>query len=433
MTTSFFGMRGTGDWVANARPENWRETILYLFPNGTAPLTAMLSKMRSEETDDPVFHWWTETLSTRSATITGIYTDAGLGSAYASGGVAGDILYIKMSAAAAAEFRVDRQVLLRDASDPRVDVNGLVTGKLINGSSSYVAVKLLEADDNATASPAHDLSDADTIVMLGSATAEGSPLPDSIAYDPDEFSNQTQIFTDSMELTRTAMKTHLRTGNYYKDLKTNCLRYHSIGIEMATIWGILSTGVGTNGKPKRTTRGIIPTIKQYAPDNVSDYTLASAYSGQAWLQGGKKWLNNMLEQLFRYGRNEKMAFVGSGALLAINELAETFGQIRLEVGAGAYGIQVMKWITPFGTIMMKTHPLFSYEATNRNSMLIIEPEELIYRYITDTVFKADNSDMDGGQTTIDGKKEGFLTECGIEVHHPSVHGYLTGLGQLNVV
>ena len=33
----FLGMRGTGDWVDDQRPMNWRENILYLYPNGMTP------------------------------------------------------------------------------------------------------------------------------------------------------------------------------------------------------------------------------------------------------------------------------------------------------------------------------------------------------------------------------------------------------------
>jgi len=53
MTTGFLGMRGDGDWVADQRPLNWRQQILYLYPNGMAPLTAILSMMDSESVDDP--------------------------------------------------------------------------------------------------------------------------------------------------------------------------------------------------------------------------------------------------------------------------------------------------------------------------------------------------------------------------------------------
>ena len=54
------GLRGTGDWGADERPKNFREYILWRDPNGMAPLTALLSKMGSEATDDPEFSWWEE-------------------------------------------------------------------------------------------------------------------------------------------------------------------------------------------------------------------------------------------------------------------------------------------------------------------------------------------------------------------------------------
>jgi hypothetical protein len=55
---AFLGMRGTGDWVTDQRPKSWREMLLYLYPNGDMPLTAILSKMGSEQVTDPEFNWW---------------------------------------------------------------------------------------------------------------------------------------------------------------------------------------------------------------------------------------------------------------------------------------------------------------------------------------------------------------------------------------
>ena len=48
----FLGLRGTGDFVTDQRPKNWREQILRLYPNGKAPLTALLALMKNESTDD---------------------------------------------------------------------------------------------------------------------------------------------------------------------------------------------------------------------------------------------------------------------------------------------------------------------------------------------------------------------------------------------
>ncbi|MBT7187988.1 hypothetical protein HN911_11740, partial [Candidatus Bathyarchaeota archaeon] len=70
----------------------------------------------------------------------------------------------------------------------------------------------------------------------------------------------------------------------------------------------------------------------------------------------------------------------------------------------------------------------SYEATNRNSMVIFEPKQVRYKYITDTMFKADKSDMEGGGTGVDGKQEEYLTEAGLEFHHGEKSGYLNGVG-----
>ena len=54
------GMRGTGDWGTDERPKNFRETILWRSPNGSAPLLALSSKMKSEAVNDPEFSWWEE-------------------------------------------------------------------------------------------------------------------------------------------------------------------------------------------------------------------------------------------------------------------------------------------------------------------------------------------------------------------------------------
>jgi hypothetical protein len=36
----------------------------------------------------------------------------------------------------------------------------------------------------------------------------------------------------------------------------------------------------------------------------------------------------------------------------------------------------MKWITPFGTINLKTHPLFSHETTHQNMMVLLHPRNV---------------------------------------------------------
>jgi hypothetical protein len=110
-------MRGNGDWVDDQRPKNWREKVLFLYPNGDAPLTAIMSKMKEESTTDPEYSWWTKSLASQAATVVSVYKDI-LSTAYTTGGVAGNILYAKIGTEAACkEFRAGHQVLLRNTAN----------------------------------------------------------------------------------------------------------------------------------------------------------------------------------------------------------------------------------------------------------------------------------------------------------------------------
>ena len=427
--SGFLGMRGDGDWVANQAPENWRQQILYLYPNGMAPLTAILSMMSSESVDDPRFHWWTQEQSAVSGAVGGVYTLPDLSVAYVSGGVAGDVLYIQMTTTLASRIREGHQILLRDASDYRVDVVGKVTGVTRGTTNSVLAVKLLESDDN---SPDNDLSDCDTFKIIGNINPEGGEMPDAIALNPTEVYNYTQIFRTPLSLTRTARKTRLRTGDQYQKAKSEALEMHSWEMELAFLWGIRTSNIGDNGKPERTSMGAINFIRTYAAANCDDYTLNATYSGLTWAQGGETWFKNMLEQIFRYGAAEKLCLCGSGFLLGIDALAMAGGQINLQPAQKTYGMDIRKWITPFGTINMKTHPLFSYDATTRNMGVILEPKEMTYKYIDDTNFYGEDSKKthpEGyGGRRVDGTNEEYLTECGLEFGLAQKCAVLNGVG-----
>ena len=430
----FLGMRGNGDWVNDQRPLSWRQQILYLYPNGMAPLTAILSMLGSESVDDPQFHWWTQEQSAVGGDVDGVYTLPDLSVAYVTDGVAGDVLYILMTTTLANRVREGHQILLRDASDWQVDVVGKVTGVARGTTNSVLSVKLLEDDNNSTT---HDLSDCDTFKIIGNINPEGGEMPDAIALNPVKVYNYTQIFRTPLSITRTARKTRLRTGDQYQKMKSEALEMHSWEMELAYLWGIRTENIGDNGKPERTTMGVINFIRQYAAANCDDYTLNATYASDDWTVGGETWFKAMLEQIFRYGADEKLCLCGSGFLLGIDALAMTGGQINLQPAQKTYGMNIRSWITPFGTIHMKTHPLFSYDATTRNMGLIIEPKEMSYRYIDDTSFYGEASTKQHpegyGQRRVDGTDEEYLTECGLEFGLPQKCAVLNGVGLNNTI
>ena len=439
---SFFGMRGTGDWVDNQVPDDWNETILYLFPNGDAPLTAMMAKMGTEPTDSTKIHWWTQGLPIQAASITAgqIYVDAALGVAYVSGGKAGDHVYAKLGSETDVDhFREGHQVTVRTATDLAADVVTKCVERFKNGASSYLKLKLLEADDNSAGTTT--MANATRVLVSGNMNAEGAGMPDAITYDPTEWYNNTQIFRTPLEITGTAMATKLRTNpQAYPKMQKECLKAHSMEREKAFWFSVPTSGLGTNGKPERTMMGIIPAIRgTYAghggpAGTVSNYVTDSAYAGKSWLAGGEDWLNEQLETIFLYGNVNKMAWCGNGALMAINKIVQNNGDFAWGPDTVMYGIRVREWVTPLGSLALMTHPLFNYELTMRKVMVIVEPENIKRRplktrdteFISETIGKTNS-----GYTRRDGIKEEYLTEETLQLEHPIGWAFLEGFGDDN--
>jgi len=423
----FFGLRATNDFTVNGqRPENWRETILYLYPNGDAPLTAIMAAMANESTDDPHFHWFTKGLPKQSADLSGIFSDEALSTPITSPvGIGVDVYAALATGVNKDQFRVGHTVMLRETADLTSDTVGVITAVGTSVGGDYVRFRLIEDDDNGNL-----LENADYLLIIGNANAEGGPIPDAISYDPEEHDNYTQIFRTPLEITRTARLTKLRTGDAYKEAKRECLELHSIEMEKSFLWGRRYLGTGANGKPKRFTQGLIPSIKEES-GNVSNYATDPDFNGLDWLAGGEAWLDKWLEILFRYGSDTRMCYVGSGALLQINKLIKHGGLFEFTPKTYSYGIKAFEWVTPFGTIVMKRHPLFSYEPTDRFSMVIFDPTDLKGRYITDTKFYGASDKVDSSHERYDGTKEEYLTEIGMEYHFPIKCGYLYGVGSDN--
>jgi hypothetical protein len=433
---AFPGVRGSGSWSTDERPKSYREMILYLYPNGDMPLTALMSMLASESVDDPEYHWWTKTIPSQRTAITegAVYTDTGLSAAaqwdYDTAGNndfgAGETVYVALGTLVEAKkYRAGHIVLLRDASDPSRDTRCRVTA--VDTSTFYLTCYVLKEYKGKSTETVALNNTYDTVLIIGNSNAENAVRPASISYDPVKYYNFTQIFRTPLEISRTAKKTRLRTGDAYKRLKREALEIHGMEREKAYFWGVPTEITdATTGLPHRTTDGLINFITTNAPGNVLDFT--TDHSGETWIGAGEKWLDTSLEVIFRYGSRDKLAMVGSGALLGINELAKASGWQSLTPNTAQYGLKVVSWVTPFGVLHLKTAPLFSFEVTDRHRMVILDTKNLRSRYVDQTMFKGDSSITESIGTGRDGQAEEFLTEDGLEIHHPETFGIFNNVG-----
>jgi len=390
---AFAGLRGTGDWAADERPKNFREMILWRNPNGSAPLTALLSKMASQEVDDPEFNWWEEELkqirlitngvmNTVTTTVFVVQAET----AIISGGlnlVPGDILQIEAAAETSTPYEIVR----------------------VNGVASDTTFDVIRAQAGTSAAA---IPTASGLTKIGNVFAEGTTSPNVSQRNPTKKTNYAQIFKTAYEITNTAKKTRTRTGDPLKNDKKRKMFDHSVAMEYAFIFGRALETTGSNGKPLRFTGG----IRNFLTSNLTFFTTTPT----------ETTFLNAVQPVFDFdagGGNERIVFCGNGALTSLNKLAKAGMQVRTDEVVRLYGMKLQRWILPQGELLLRSHPLFNTHARYTYSMLVVDPAVIKYRYMRDTRLEdniqANDADEQKGQ---------WLSECGLELEHERTMAYM---------
>lgn len=415
---SILGLRTDENFLQTQRPQNWRQTMLLLYPNSAeiakAPLTALTSLMKSESTDDPSFHWFQKTLDARrfkinanvgaadaTLTIDATYTNGpGTNPAVATMLKQGDVIWVEQTG----EF-------CRVSADPSAS-NTIPVTRGVGGSTATAIANINAAGVNPF------------VNVVGSAFEEGSLAPTGVNMDPVELNNYCQIFRSTLGITRTAQKTRLRTGDAVTEAKRECLEYFSIDMERAFWFNGNKQLTTVNGEPCRFTAGLLSQIKAGAPNNV----VAAPPGGLITMD----WIEQNLEIAFRYGSSEKMMFGSNLGLLAWQQAIRKNSLYMIETGIKEYGMRVSRITTPFGEVVYKVHPLFNQMQGGTtggasflsvaNNTYLLDMTNIRYKYVDDVKYQKDLQ-ING----MDGMKSGYLSECGLEVHHPATHFIFTGI------
>jgi Family of unknown function (DUF5309) len=391
----FMGLRGSRSYDPDATPKNWREGILRLYPNGGpnggAVLTAFLALIDAERTSDPEFNWWERPLPLRHAATTGaqLTSDTSL----TIQAVAGEPTLGKI-------FRKGYIVI-----NTRTKEHMLVTA-----DQTVATTVVVQRAYGETAAAA--MNALDELRVIGNANEEGGPLPTPVAYDPTKQFNYTQIFRTPLSITRTALKTRLRTEAAIMQAQIEALELQAMDIEEAFLFGERYETTGPLGMPSRTTRGFRRWIEALAPGNV---TVAGAtISEEQFLTA--------LEPIYRFGSVEKLWLVGSTALATITRLAKLGSQLNVEAGDEVYGIRLHRFVTALGDGYLRMHPLFNLYADWRSMLMIIDLEHIRYRYVDDIGYY-EHRQSPGD----DALRNEWLAECGLELNHAQTHGIITNM------
>ena len=389
---AFAGIRGTGNWGTDERPKHFREMILWANPNGSAPLTALLARMKKQSVDDPEFSWWEEKLeAVRVETaLTTTLTSTANTILLASDGlylVPGDLLQVEKTELATYD-------------------NEIVEVSSVTNDTTVVVKRRRAGTDSA------DISTQFFLTRIGSAFEEGTNKPGISQRNPTKKLNYCQIFKTLAGVTETAKRTKARTGDAFANDKKRKAFDHSVDLEMAFMFGKPHETTGANGRPIRYTGG----LRHFIQTNVTIFTTTPT----------EDTLLNALYRVFDFNSksgagDERIVLAGNGFLNSLNRLARNSSSTRVNFDQviKLYGMSLQRWITPQGVFGVKTHPLMNLHGRYTNSAFVIDPSNLIYRPLRDTKLipnvQANDADV---------QEDMWLTETGLEVHNEMTMAYI---------
>ena len=422
------GLRGTGDWGSGERPTNFRESILWMNPNGNTPIFGLTAKVKKRVVDDPEYNWWAEPNDLVRLRVNGT--------------VAADALAVVVDSADPSASALDEnwglathlkpgdQLLVEPATDAIAFTAEVIEVQQVIGTTSFLISRGAQGTTPA------EIPDNAYLLLISSAYAEGTAAPEAVSRNPIKYQNKVQIFKDSYEITGTADVTKTRTGDSWSNDKKRKMFDHARAIEWSMLFGRVSETTASNGKPKRTMNGLraqIPASRQ---------TLFSVGATT------NVTFNHMLDAIYRVfdydtpAGDERIAFVGNVALNTLSKMVneDTNSDIQWGGVVKAYGMNLRELIMPQGRLLLRSHPLLNRHAAYVSgtytpglyaaSMFILDFSSLEYV----TLKGRDTRTKDDVQAKDEDVRRGFIqTDASLLVDRGGLTcGYLGGINSANM-
>ena len=244
----------------------------------------------------------------------------------------------------------------------------------------------------------HQIADNAELFVAGFAAAENDDVGTAITFDATVASNYTQIFRTAFGVSNTLKSTYLRTGDKEDEAMTKALKLHMSDIERAMFFGVKAEDNGSSA-PRRYTGGLtttLTTVIDCDSDIDGDGSMSEAQFDE-----------ELIKTVFKYGSSEKIAFCGYKVAAHLQEFGKD--RWRPESVQGAYGVNLTRYNTFAGDLMVHLHPQFRQIPGMDDAMVIVDFPYLKYRHLDgrDTALY-ENRQGNG----VDGVIHEYLTECG---------------------
>ena len=393
------GLRGTGDWGTDERPKDFREKILFISPQGDAPIFALTGKAGKKTVTDPEFAWWAEMQNlvrlTNSTALTSTDTTVTL----AASSIDPTATQMSNLYGTATHLKHGDLLMVEPATDSSTYAPEFLEVDIVNSDSSFT-VKRGAGGTTATA-----VSSTASLLLIGSAYAEGTAAPRAVSRNPTKFFNYTQIFKNTYEITGTADNTTARTGDAWGNDKKRKAFDHARSIELSMLFGQRAEVTAPeNGKPKRF-MGSIRTFIPAANTTVFSTAVTAALFADA------------VAPAFNFdmgGGDTRIGFCGNFARIEMGKVIQAATGIKMELGnvIKMWGLDFQEFVMPQGRLLLKSHPLLSQHPLYKKSLWVLDFSAIKYVALKGR----DTSTKDDVQAKDEDVRRGYIqTECSIMV------------------
>jgi hypothetical protein len=361
--------------------------IFYLDPSAN-PFTLLTERAGSKTTNNPRYEWYEKALRPKNTQINNGagYTAGEAGAHTVDDGLVfqvGDIVYIPATG----------EVVRVSASTSTT----VTFGTRGIGSTSATAV-----------------ADNDDLFVIGSANVEGADVGIPDEWGETQKYNLTQIFRRPFGASRTREATDSYFGKPRPRLRAEKGIEHAIDIERAFMFGYRDE-VSSGNSVWRTTGG----FTEFATENPLD--LSGASLAEPDLEG---WLEDVFAHTA--SGDSRVIFASAQVITAFDQMAAD--KVRLVPSDKTYGISVKQYMTGHGTLNLVKHRLLEFGLGGDgpgDEAYVVDPKMLTMRTLAGASTKLL---VDRQGPGVDGWVDEYLTECGLQLTNPEVHGRLKNVG-----
>lgn len=377
--------------IVGDRKGDFASALLQIDPTGSAPLFALTSGMESADATDTVITWFEENKISGRINVT---NNAGTGTSL----IVDD-----------ASFVVGGEMFLVESTGEYIIVNS-VAGSTLTVTRGFGGTTASAIDGSGTPVP---------VQKIGTAFEESSSRPVAVANLGYPRFNYMQIFRNAWDVSGTARRVQWHTGNVVAKNRRDAGFFHAEDIERSLWFGRQTIGI-LNGQPYRTMDGIATQLAT----NVRTQLSSTSYVDI------RDFLQDVFAKNIKGKPNERIAFCGNTVLAVLDSIAMSQATMNLTPGETEFGMKITKWMTPFGTVSLMTHPLFNDSPLWTENLYVLHPGAIRTRYLRRT--SEDDYDRDGTRAGIDADFGVLTTELSVEYRAEVTGGVFSGIDTPNL-